>query len=731
MVEELKHKLMVVSSCTGSKAKKCHDKLEQIDFQKKDKEVIKQQYSQYLLPAAKMYTGRQHVMVMQGVNTLREIYGRQAISLKIISAAYGLLDEDEPIVPYNASFSNMKMALLDAWAKKLGIREDLQGSISGYDLVFFLLGSNYLRATGLPVETREGQNFFFFAPGTSAPLIPDCPNYHMITLGIQEASFFKDMQISLKGRLFKLLCEEIVVNPGIIDKIISEPDYLLYKLKVSYSHKESKDSGWQLCLTNGKEKVSGVDIPGYETYKSNLESHARKSQRMFTGFHVKSSEYAANYQARRPVRYFIPDWNDMVDPGYDFLRDRHCRKETDLHNHDIYAHNIFPEPCYDGILVSLATLGEKKRQQIKNEGIKSYFKLKKKIPMMADCGAFNYTKEEEPPFTPEQVIRSYVELGFDYGVSVDHLIVGSYANDPVIRKRRQQVTQENAEKFINIHRQEGHAFVPVGVAQGWNPSSYYESARHLIELGYQYIALGSLVPKKTREIYDIMKKIAPIIPEYMDLHLFGVSRPEGVSTFCKLGVTSFDSAGPLRRAWLSVGHNYFSLAPDPLKDSKEDPYKKYAAIRIPYADSLTDDTPGLKEIKSLERSSLNAMLEYGQGNISTDQTLREVIAYEKEYREAKLINERNKQLDKGNDPGDVEKYYQGQKNKLANLLKKHEKVYRVVLEERPWEKCDCVICKEIGIQVIIFRGNNRNRRRGFHNTYIFYKQFKKALQHQV
>ena len=31
------------------------------------------------------------------------------------------------------------------------------------------------------------------------------------------------------------------------------------------------------------------------------------------------------------------------------------------------------------------------------------------------------------------------------------------------------------------------------------------------------------------------------------------------------------------------------------------------------------------------------------------------------------------------------------------------------------------ICKEIGMDVIIFRGNNRNRRRGFHNTFVFYK----------
>ncbi|WP_324757040.1 queuine tRNA-ribosyltransferase tRNA-guanine transglycosylase [Haloarcula montana] len=45
--------------------------------------------------------------------------------------------------------------------------------------------------------------------------------------------------------------------------------------------------------------------------------------------------------------------------------------------------------------------------------------------------------------------------------------------------------------------------------------------------------------------------------------------------------------------------------------------------------------------------------------------------------------------------------------------------YRRTLEERPWERCDCPFCEKHGIQMCIFRGNNRNRRRGFHNMYRF------------
>lgn len=53
--------------------------------------------------------------------------------------------------------------------------------------------------------------------------------------------------------------------------------------------------------------------------------------------------------------------------------------------------------------------------------------------------------------------------------------------------------------------------------------------------------------------------------------------------------------------------------------------------------------------------------------------------------------------------------------------------YRQTLSDRPWDQCDCPICEDHGIEVCIFRGNDRNRRRGFHNTDRFYDEFANAL----
>ena len=52
---------------------------------------------------------------------------------------------------------------------------------------------------------------------------------------------------------------------------------------------------------------------------------------------------------------------------------------------------------------------------------------------------------------------------------------------------------------------------------------------------------------------------------------------------------------------------------------------------------------------------------------------------------------------------------------------------RATLEDAPWKSCPCDICREDGVDVIIFRGNNRNRRRGFHNVFVFYRLLQRVL----
>jgi hypothetical protein len=162
-----------------------------------------------------------------------------------------------------------------------------------------------------------------------------------------------------------------------------------------------------------------------------------------------------------------------------------------------------------------------------------------------------------------------------------------------------------------------------------------------------------------------------------------------MKAFHKLGVTSFDSASPLRRAWLGSGHNYHA-----------ENGKHYSAIRIPEAKEtsgrvkqmILEGKGEFLQYKNLEQAALSALDQYMQKSINIDETLKTILAYDE------LLGE-NRET--------------------------HEELYREVLINRPWETCDCTICNDIKLNVVIFRGNNRNRRRGFHNTYVYYNQVKK------
>ena len=89
--------------------------------------------------AAEMYTGQQHQYLMVGLKQLREIHGQPVADLHIISAGYGLLSENDVIVPYNITFQNLKKKDILERSNNLQIHEQVETLIEDYDLVFYLL----------------------------------------------------------------------------------------------------------------------------------------------------------------------------------------------------------------------------------------------------------------------------------------------------------------------------------------------------------------------------------------------------------------------------------------------------------------------------------------------------------------------------------------------------------------------------------------------------------------
>ena len=422
------------------------------------------------------------------------------------------------------------------------------------------------------------------------------------------------------------------------------------------------------------------------------------------------------------MKFFLPDWEDRVDPDFNFRKDKFSEKhDKNPYLNDKYAHQLFsPSLPYDGILFSLSIFQSK--LVLENHGtenvsirgirdIKEYLKFpkKSKLEVLGDCGAFSYVGKTIPPefFNNRDVANVYDKLGFDYGVSVDHMAINSYMvknketgkRDKFTlslnqKERRINLTLKNAREFLDIHNEKHYKFKPIGTAQGYDKKSYVTSVRKLVEMGYDYIGIGSLVRYPSKEILSILTEIKPELGDAR-LHLFGVLRPPYLTKFENLGVVSFDSASYMRKAWLRSGQNYLTREND-----------WYAAIRVPYSDNLIVRNNAEKmdisekRLLSLEEKAIQSLRLYSSGKMNLERTLRSVMRYD-----GLLTRNSNDGLDL-------------------------EQRYRRTLEKRPWEKCSCKMCKKMGIDIVIFRGSNRNKRRGFHNTWVFKQLLDKSESSQ-
>lgn len=407
------------------------------------------------------------------------------------------------------------------------------------------------------------------------------------------------------------------------------------------------------------------------------------------------------------MKFFFPDSHDLVDPSFDFETEE--RSPTRIrHQHDLYAHEVLTSPPYNGILLSKAIVDgtsqgagkytAPQRLRLFRSGIRSFFRLTgSPVETMGDCGAFAYVREATPPYTVDEVLDFYEKCGFDHGVSVDHVILGFSldTNEKKIPredlegyKARREITLSLAQEFLKRHHRTRMRFTPVGVAQGWSPRSYAESVAALQKMGYSRIGIGGLVPLKTDEILAVLKAVSEPRKRGTSLHLFGVTRIDSLPDFKKAGVTSFDSTSPLLHAFKHDSKNYFT------------PQTSYAAVRIPQVEGNAKLAMRIRagEIKQERARCLEK------------QCLVGVSAYARNGRGLKTLLEA------------LQEY-----NELFDGRKDRTTMYARTLEDSPWKKCRCDICRSLGVHVVLFRGAERNRRRGFHNLYVINQSVTRRL----
>ena len=408
----------------------------------------------------------------------------------------------------------------------------------------------------------------------------------------------------------------------------------------------------------------------------------------------------------RPL-YFLPDWDDFLDVDFDFKNDRfsNVARSSRHEQHSIVL--MRPKRLCDGVLVSLAqnlgTKGLLRRVGMSSEdslaprSVRDFFSLQDDQWAFGDCGAFSYVNEDVPTISVEQAVSLYDLYDFNLGASVDHIPVpviatpnGNRKLTLVERRARVKLTRNNAEQFIQKHHERGATFTPVGVVQGIDAKNYADQVAQYCEMGYTHLALGGLVPRTDAESLEIVRAVHAKVEKLRAkpwVHLLGIFRPSLQPHFRELGVGSFDSATYFRKAWLRSDQNYLGV------DGRW-----YAAIRVP---PLSDprtlkrlQASGTSEatLRRMEAKALSTLRAYDQGGTLLESTLQAVLAYDKLLARAELLDD-----------------------KLIAA-------YRRTLETRPWQSCECRMCRDLGIDILIFRGINRNKRRGAHNTLRLYER---------
>jgi hypothetical protein len=337
--------------------------------------------------------------------------------------------------------------------------------------------------------------------------------------------------------------------------------------------------------------------------------------------------------------------------------------------------------------------------------------------LMGDCGAFTYRNLPEPPYSAEDTAEFYVDGGFTHGCSPDHLIF-DFDDVDVVRtlddvpddvRRRYEITLQNATEFHNAAKSIGGGFTAMGVIQGWSADSMAQAACSLVSMGYDYLAIGGTVPLKIVQIRRVLHALRAALPDRIRLHLLGFGKIEELAALEQYGVTSFDTTSPLLRAFKDARKNYWAR-------TAGGDLSYYTAIRIPQATEnnklkhkALEGSLNQEDARRLEDAALRGVRAYAAGSATLDDGLDAVMDY------WAVLN-----WDEEVSP-----------SRRADAAARQRRVYAHTLGDRPWEQCSCRVCRESGVEAVIFRTSNRNKRRGIHNLHVFHTHLSEFRQESV
>ncbi len=144
--------LLVVTPCSASKRIRVHRPPKYEDLVDRERRhTLLEKHAAVALPAAQLYNGQHHRIVMEAVRRLRKGWPQARVGVALLSAGFGVVAEDDVIVPYDATFVGLPAAEIVQRGRALGIRPALSRLLAGYEAAVFLLGREYLAAIEAPI----------------------------------------------------------------------------------------------------------------------------------------------------------------------------------------------------------------------------------------------------------------------------------------------------------------------------------------------------------------------------------------------------------------------------------------------------------------------------------------------------------------------------------------------------------------------------------------------------
>jgi 7-cyano-7-deazaguanine tRNA-ribosyltransferase len=141
-------------------------------------------------------------------------------------------------------------------------------------------------------------------------------------------------------------------------------------------------------------------------------------------------------------------------------------------------------------------------------------------------------------------------------------------------------------KSITVDKQKRSPIKPLAIIQGYDVPTLKYCAKNLLDLGYVHFGIGSMAHLyHSKEIVKRVEAVQSIVGN--SVHVFGVSAIETLKILKELGVTSVDSARPIKAAiyneiLYSEPYQRFGIEGSHFKssDSKFSPYRLISQLSI-------------------------------------------------------------------------------------------------------------------------------------------------------